>query len=138
MYMVKENEKKFKVLATNDLNTANKELNQQKKRHWFMDLTRMVGWILLMIISVMFFFQVLPVLLLALGHILMLFGSTEQAPSIIDALVYLPTAISFSGLLTYGLYRLLRKQYANAMRIQNQLSVRFSIRYAERKGKKSN
>lgn len=124
----KDEMNEFKVLDSS---------KEKKERHWFIDLSRMVGWILLMLVSFVLFFQILPVVLLAFGHITLLFGSTEQVPSVIDVMVYIPTAVSLSGLLTYILYRLLKKQYAHVIHIQNQLSVRFATRYADRRAKKS-
>ena len=111
---------------------------KQKGRHWFMELTRMVGWMLLMIVSFILFFQILPIIILAFGHMSMLFGNSSQPPSVLDIMVYIPSSIGLSGILTYFLYRVLKMQYRHVIEIQDHLSVRFAIRELKRKERKAN
>ena len=108
----------------------------KKQRHWFVELTKMVGWLLLMMITFILFFQILPVLILMFGHMTLLFGTSSQGPTPIDILVYIPSAMGLSGILTYFLYRVLKSQYKYVMRIQESLSIRFSKRIIERKEKR--
>lgn len=111
---------------------------KQKGRHWFMELTRMVGWMLLMIVSFILFFQILPIIILAFGHMSMLFGNSSQPPSVLDIMVYIPSSIGLSGILTYFLYRVLKMQYRHVIEIQAHLSVRFANRELKRKERKAN
>lgn len=108
----------------------------KKQRHWFIELTKMVGWLLLMMITFILFFEILPVLILAFGHMTLLFGHSSQGPTPIDILVYIPSAMGLSGILTYFLYRVLKSQYKYVIRIQESLSIRFSKRMIERKEKR--
>lgn len=95
-----------------------------KKGHWFLVLTKMVLWILAMIMTFIGFFQILPLLLLTFGNVTLLLGSSSQAPTIIDIALFIPVAISMSGLLTYFLYGILKKENKQARRHQKDLMKR--------------
>lgn len=89
---------------------------------WFKELTKMTLWLFLMVITIFGFYQVLPMFLLFTGQALGLLGTVDVAPTIVDALVFVPTAMSITLVLTYGFYLVLRSEWRAFNRTSNRLT----------------
>ena len=106
-----------------------------KKSGWFKESLKLAGWMLLIFVWFIFFYQLLPAVLLAMGYVLMLFGTNESGPSMIDAMVYILTGFSFTSVLTYGFVLVLKQQVKHVRRIRADLSERFANRLNRKKVK---
>lgn len=108
-----------------------KKKKSQKQKSWFLELTKMVLWLLLMLITLILFFELLPVLLLILGESLILFGTSTTPISIVDALIYILVGGSFTWMATKLILKLFKRQYKHVNRIQDDLAGRWSKWYKE-------
>lgn len=120
-------------VSSQSIKKKNEANNQKPKQDgWFKLLSKMVGWMILVFISFMLFFQFLPVILLSLGHILVLFGTVDAGPTIVDAMIYVLTGFSLTVVLTMGFIYLLKKEIRHISIIRMDLSQRLVKKYRKK------
>ena len=112
------------------------DVDKGKQKHWFLELSKMVGWSILIVLTFILYTQFLPVFLLGYGQVMVLLGSPDKAPSVVDAMIFIPTAIGLSGLITYGYYRILVKQRNRFAMVKAKLVLRYTSWRLERKEKR--
>lgn len=106
-----------------------------KQKSWFKESLKLTGWTVLLVITFIAFYQVLPALLVVLGHMLLLFGPTDQGPSAIDAMVFILTGLSFTSVVTYGFLNVIKRQLKHINRIRTALADRLALKFKRKRVK---
>ncbi len=88
---------------------------------WYKLLIQFVLWAFLWLLIIVMFYQALPVVLLALGHILFMFGNADIEPTIIDLSIYVLTGFSLTLFLTYIFIHLQKNVYHRAVRLSREM-----------------
>ena len=102
-----------------------KDVNVQKKG-WFKESLKLAGWSFLILFSFVLFYQALPALLVVLGHMSLLLGTSDVGPSVIDAMIFILTGFSFTCIATYLFYKIIKIQWGHVRRIRTDLAQRLA------------
>lgn len=105
---------------------------RMKDSHWFMVLSKMSGWLFLLMFTLLVFYQVLPLILLGMGHLIFLFGVEGLERSVIDMSIYVLTGFSITSMLTYLLLQVERRIYRNMMTHSSEITGRIRKWYENR------
>lgn len=110
------------------------DVNVQKKG-WFKESLKLTGWSFLILLSFVLFYQALPALLVMMGHMSLLLGTSDAGPSVIDAMIFILTGFSFTSVLTYGFVKVIKRQLSHVRRIRTDLADRLASKVTKKKKK---
>lgn len=84
------------------------ENSTKNEMHWLSKGIIMILLVLLLITTILAFYQILPMTLLVLGQSLGMLGTREGLPSVVDIAIFILTGMSVTLMSTYGLMQVLK------------------------------
>lgn len=136
-----KNKNKFTVLPENKTVKlavpVEKTTKDMSKRVWVGLLFMLVGWLLLLLVLTIVFYQVLPTVLALLGGMMGILSKSSDSLHIVDAIIFLLSGASVTAVLTWLYIAVLKRIGAIISNLHQKMSQATRLWFDKKASKKA-